>query len=78
MPFDGWLQVGTLAGFLAAVAFDVGGTRLAHGATVCTLGYWPTLLIYMLKGAVCREEGVSKCSKINEPRERQGGIREMA
>lgn len=52
VPFDSRLQVGTFAGFLAAVAFNVSGTRLAHGATVCALGYWSTLLIYMLKRAV--------------------------
>lgn len=52
MPFDGRLQVGTFAGFLAAVALDVSGTRLAHGATVRALGYRSTLLIYMLKRAV--------------------------
>lgn len=61
MPFDGRLQVGTFAGFLAAVAFDVSGTRLAHGATVCALGYWSTLLIYMLKRAVYRARDISKC-----------------
>lgn len=61
MPFNSRLQVGTFAGFLAAVAFDMSGTRLAHGAAVCALGYWSTLLIYMLKRAVYRAWDISKC-----------------
>jgi hypothetical protein len=76
VPFDSRLQVGTFAGFLAAVAFNVSGTRLAHGATVCALGYWSTLLIYMLKRAVYRARDISKCSHINEAQGQRGGMGE--
>ena len=52
VPFDSWLQMGTFARLLAAVTFDMGRTRLAHGATVGALRNWSTLLVDMLKRTV--------------------------
>jgi uncharacterized paraquat-inducible protein A len=52
VPFNSWLQMGTFARLFAAVTFDMGRTRLAHGATVGALRNWSTLLVDMLKRTV--------------------------
>jgi hypothetical protein len=46
------LQVRTFVCLLAAIAFYVGGSRLAHGATVVALRHRPTFLVDVLEGSV--------------------------
>ena len=56
VSLDRRLQVRTLASLLAAVALDVGSTRLAHGPTVLALRDGAALLVDVLKRAICRQK----------------------
>lgn len=49
VSLNSWLQVGAFGGFLAAIALDVGRTRLAVRTAMLTLGYRTTLLVNMLE-----------------------------
>ena len=44
--------MGAFVRLLAAVAFDVGGPRLAHGAAVLTLRHWTAFFVDVLERSV--------------------------
>lgn len=52
MSLDSGLQMSAFARLLAAVALDVGGARLAHGAAVGALGNGATLFVDVLKRTI--------------------------
>lgn len=56
VSLDGRLQVNALARLLAAIALDVSGPGLAHGATVRTLRDGTALFVDVLKRPGCEGE----------------------
>lgn len=52
VSLDSWLQVGALAGLLAAVALDMSRARLTHCTAVCALRNGSALLVDVLQRTV--------------------------
>lgn len=61
-------QVHALVCLLPTVAFDVRRARLAHGATVLTLRYWPALLVDVLEWPIYDSKQALLASWLITPR----------